>query len=246
MGKENHYNCIYMYENKINGKKYIGQTTNFNRRCREHLNGDYLIDKAIKKYGIENFDITILHENLTFDEMNYWEKKYIKDYNTLAKFKMGYNISEGGHNGNPFAGKSDEWMENFKKDCSKRFSGENNPMFGIHITGENHHQYGIPLSEQTRQKISDTRNKNNIGKGEKHPLYGKKHSEESKKKMSESQKKLNNTGENNYFYGHHHTDEVKQKQRKEKGTKIRAIHETTNEISEQLSGYSQHSGAGPL
>ena len=29
---ENHFNCIYMYENKINGKIYIGQAINFNKR----------------------------------------------------------------------------------------------------------------------------------------------------------------------------------------------------------------------
>ena len=27
----NHYNCIYMYINKINGHKYVGQVINFNR-----------------------------------------------------------------------------------------------------------------------------------------------------------------------------------------------------------------------
>lgn len=33
--KTNHFNCIYMYVNKINEKKYIGQTNNFNRRKKE-------------------------------------------------------------------------------------------------------------------------------------------------------------------------------------------------------------------
>ncbi len=28
---DNHYNCIYMYINKINGHKYVGQAKNFNK-----------------------------------------------------------------------------------------------------------------------------------------------------------------------------------------------------------------------
>ena len=41
---------------------------------------------------------------------------------------------------------------------------------------------GIPVSEETRRKLSEA------GKGEKNPFYGKSHSEESKEKMSKSSK----------------------------------------------------------
>ena len=67
-----HY--IYCYTNLINGKKYIGQTTNINRRKNEHLSSasnpnhkDYnvLFHIKLRQYGIENFNFEILEEKYT-------------------------------------------------------------------------------------------------------------------------------------------------------------------------------------
>lgn len=64
---------IYQYKNKINGHMYIGLTNDSKRRFSEHLsaannpnNKDYnqIIHKAIRKYGIENFDYIILEDNI--------------------------------------------------------------------------------------------------------------------------------------------------------------------------------------
>ena len=60
---------IYCYTNKINGKKYVGQTINAEQRYNAHKsnyqnpnNTEYnsLIHKAFRKYGLDNFTFEIL------------------------------------------------------------------------------------------------------------------------------------------------------------------------------------------
>lgn len=143
--KENHYNCIYMYVNKINGRRYVGQAKNFNKRHRDHISASYNKKQkyqygshfhcAIRKYGEENFDIIILKEDLqTQCLLNFWECYYIEKYDCLSK--ENYNISNGGSNGNPFASKTEKEMEEFKQKQSETrikkglSKGQNNPMYG--------------------------------------------------------------------------------------------------------------------
>nr|DAG95849.1 MAG TPA: intron associated endonuclease [Herelleviridae sp.] len=86
---------IYKITNTINGKIYIGQTNDLNRRIREHKNCGYGTVKnkplydAIKKYGIDAF---------TFEEIEYTEnynerEQYWIDYYDTTNSNNGYNIS---------------------------------------------------------------------------------------------------------------------------------------------------------
>ena len=56
-------NIIYQLKNKINGKIYIGKTTQsvmtrFHKHCHASLkDSNTLIHKAIRKYGKENFEV---------------------------------------------------------------------------------------------------------------------------------------------------------------------------------------------
>ena len=60
---------IYQLINKVNKKCYVGVTNNYEKRMREHsyASNDFLISKAIRKYGWDNFTNTILFE--TDDEI---------------------------------------------------------------------------------------------------------------------------------------------------------------------------------
>ena len=90
--------CIYMYTNKINGKQYIGQTTrSLKKRHWQHMSQDECyFDRALKKYGANNFELTILEDNI-FDEqiLNELEIYYIDKFDT---FNNGYNMNRGGDN----------------------------------------------------------------------------------------------------------------------------------------------------
>lgn len=53
---------------------------------------------------------------------------------------------------------------------------------GLHHKGENHHNFGKHLSEETRQKIGESL------KGEHNPMFAKHLSEETRRKLSEAKK----------------------------------------------------------
>lgn len=99
----NKKNCgIYCIENLVNGKKYIGQSTNIDNRRRQHLSllrrnmhcNEHL-QHAWNKYGERNFKFFILElcEDYSMDEL---ERLYIEKYNSMDA-QYGYNHESGGN-----------------------------------------------------------------------------------------------------------------------------------------------------
>ena len=88
---------IYQITNLINGKIYIGQTNNIQKRWANHrCNNDpnMVIARALRKYGIDNFKFEVLLRGLTPDEANQKEIELIKEKNSLIPY--GYNVATGG------------------------------------------------------------------------------------------------------------------------------------------------------
>ena len=83
---------VYKISNRINGKSYIGRTKDLERRIKEHINKAHCtaLHRAIKKYGIENFAISVLFEGQDFDEMVQAERELILSHGTMTP--NGYNL----------------------------------------------------------------------------------------------------------------------------------------------------------
>ncbi|NBX95416.1 MAG: hypothetical protein EBQ88_01415 [Betaproteobacteria bacterium] len=116
-----------------------------------------------------------------------------------------------------------------------------NGFFGRDTSGENHPQYGKTLSEETKNKISntltgriepeETRKKKSESKiGEKNSFYGKKHSIDTKNKISETKK-----GTESWNKGIPMSEESKRKlSNSKKGKKL--SDETKKKLSEMRKG----------
>ena len=93
-----------MLTNEVTGKSYIGQTKHsVKRRVQWHKrdakkNRPTLIAQAIRKYGIENFTITTLDDDIDNDYIDDSERYWIKKMNT--RMPNGYNMDAGGRRGN--------------------------------------------------------------------------------------------------------------------------------------------------
>lgn len=151
---------IYKHTNKINGKIYIGLTSQtLHERCREGegYHGCPRFYNAIKKYGWDNFEHEILLEGLTQQEAKQKESEYILKYRSNEE-QFGYNLTNGGEFNQPNAE-------------VKRKIGE---------TNKQHMQNGV------REKIKEAL-KDRDFRGENNPYYGKHHSPEIRKKMSANQ-----------------------------------------------------------
>lgn len=106
---------IYKITNKINGKSYIGQSRQIEKRFTQHINNERTsIGKDIKKYGKDNFEFSIV-EICEINELDIKEREYIEKYNTI--YPNGYNKTNGGIVGcQNFARLSKATIKNIIKD----------------------------------------------------------------------------------------------------------------------------------
>ena len=99
---------IYKITNKFNGKVYIGKTTyTVNYRWNQHISAafsdkekddyNFLLHKAIRKYGAENFLVELLEE-VREEDLSNREIYWIDHFNSciLEENSHGYNMTYGG------------------------------------------------------------------------------------------------------------------------------------------------------
>lgn len=100
---------IYLFTNTVNNKYYIGQAISLRKRLLTHLRNfinkryNNPLYKALDKYGLDVFEITIIQiidEDLSKQDLrkilDELEIKYISEYNS---YNDGYNQTKGGDGG---------------------------------------------------------------------------------------------------------------------------------------------------
>lgn len=97
---------IYIWENKINGNRYIGSSVHLTRRFKSYYNSSHwlkytnmTIYKALLKYGHSNFSLSILEycePDKCIEREQYYIDLFKPEYNILqtAGSSLGYKHSE--------------------------------------------------------------------------------------------------------------------------------------------------------
>ena len=128
---------VYKYTNTINGKVYIGQTRQSIEDRAQGNGWGYKkcphFASAIKHYGWNAFKCEILHDNLTREEADILETKYIKYYRD--ELNMAYNIEDGGKSKGVHRN-----SEEIKRMISESMKGKN--------AGAKNGMYGKPSSKR--------------------------------------------------------------------------------------------------
>jgi group I intron endonuclease len=170
---------VYCFTNKINNKKYVGLTSNVERRYNQHRKTSsraVAFCLAIKKYGFENFEFLILKENISLEEAKLFERQFVKELNSMAP--NGYNRTEGG----------DSAVKHTKETIEKII--EKNRIWRL---TNDHPMKGKIHSKESKDLMRESAlNRTNYPSGELHWNFGMKHKKSTKEKMSSKQSLGNN------------------------------------------------------
>lgn len=207
---------VYGARNKVNGKWYIGKTVQslHDRKLtheRDTRNGSKLaFHRAIRKYGADSFEWSVLAEEENEDDLFETEQAVIKM--KRAKAPNGYNLTDGGEGKTgwkmPDEVKQKIGSGNRGKERSpelrKRLS---EAVRGFRHTEEAKRKIGEASSKRKRRRLTEEEKRNISEK-----LKGRHPSDETREKLRLRK---------GTFSGHVHTEETKQRisrNRKGKGT----------------------------
>jgi hypothetical protein len=163
---------VYKITNNINGKIYVGchQTTNLNDG---YMGSGNLIRKAIKKYGVENFEKEYVHIFNSPEEMFDCEANIVNE--DFVKRKDTYNIITGGDTGASSMGKISAIKRakkmksdiSFRKNLSDKISKSMKQRWesGEFDGKDMGHRRGMKNSKEMNQKIGEANSKHQKGKG---------------------------------------------------------------------------------
>ena len=142
------YGVVYLIWNQINGKRYVGKTIQtLPKRMNQHLHDNLYVDKAIRKYGIENFRYGVIKTCATKEELDECERYFIAALKSKSPY--GYNLTDGGDGGT-----GRECSPETSAKLSAALRGEKNPRYGKKNTPE--HQAKIVASHLGKKTPPET------------------------------------------------------------------------------------------
>jgi group I intron endonuclease len=179
------YGYVYKTICLLNNKIYIGQRKgDFDR---EYLGSGLLIQRAIHKYGKDNFAVMILAQALDKKSLDILERYYIEFYKQQLPIELIYNIAQGGMGGAfydvpPMLGR--HHSQETKKKLSQANRGRKFPpafckQKSESQLGAKNHNYKRLVSKEEINKLHKAC-KIKYPNG---PMFGKHHSEETKNKQ---------------------------------------------------------------
>ena len=202
------------------GKSYIGISIHEPEkgRIKKHLsgNGNLIIARSVKKYGQNAFTYEVLEQNVFPELLPDLEVFYIKKFNTVSPH--GFNLTSGGEENKAMSPETREKLSrsnigktpwNKGKKMSQEFCekmsqvklGRKIPAKTRHkmseshkrngIRGENHHNYGKPLSPEHKQNISKSNTGKTLPKDQLLNILNNRYSKTTVSNMSESMKGKN-------------------------------------------------------
>lgn len=171
------FGYIYSARCKESGKVYVGQTTStVNRRLRGHMyqvqrGSEMPFHRALRKYGLDGFEISTVEECFSIEALNLAEKNWIEKLSAFGP--LGYNCTTGGEG---FIVGAETRARISKARTGSKVSDATRQRISEATRGEKNHFYGKhhkPESiEVARLKISEKLS------GDKNPFYGKRHPRE--------------------------------------------------------------------
>lgn len=196
----------YVTQNKINSKRYFGvhKTENINDG---YLGSGKLLNKAIRKYGKENFEVIQRCEHNTL-ELALEMEELVVDADLVAD-PSWYNLTNGGG----YPPNINEFSEERQKEIKAKISAKNKgrKLTKDHCEKIRRAKIGTQHNEETKEKIRQ----NNIAKGKKPPSRkGSVTSDETKAKLREAS--IRNGNRPPDATGRKHTESTKAKMSKAK------------------------------
>lgn len=150
---------IYIIKNLINGKFYVGESLNISQRMCSHRGrkNQQMISKAIHKYGIDNFDVTVYYmPNFDKKSLISLEEQVIQKFNSLCP--SGYNVCKKGIDNSGVkmtdASKKKMSQNSFLKGKRGASNPRSKPVFVYYRTGKLYKSYPSRLEASEDLNIS--------------------------------------------------------------------------------------------